>query len=90
LGIYQGAQERKTGVTEVRRTQSSLPRVSLANQTDAAARTEGGVEINLHSKHCISTKYLAIGLKVALGLEDLGFGVGGFGVVEEVGSRRGI
>lgn len=41
-------------------TQSSLPRISLASQTEAAARTEGGAEINLHSRHWISIKYLAM------------------------------
>ena len=52
--------KRKRSLPRGRHTQSSLPRISLANQTEAAARTEGGAEINLHSRHWISIKYFAI------------------------------
>ena len=85
--------------------------MSLANQTEDAARTEGGAEINLRSKlgNGSGLDIVLISLanppeevdwvgiaevpverlqNVSLGLKDLGFGVRGIGMVEEVGGRR--
>lgn len=42
------------------RTHSVKPRISLASQIAAAATNDGGAAMSLHSRHWISSRYLAI------------------------------